>query len=175
MVRLALPPGTAVVPLTLIVCGAALTMQVSLRRAPPPRAPWLAIAPMIVTYAGVILAVLPALEARKVIPDLAEFVAARAQPADRIASYQLNRWTPAYRFYVGRHTIFLDDPAQAAAFFSEPQPFYVVLRRDALDELVANGAPLRIVYEREGMAVTSGRALWRTPEPPVRYVVATKR
>ena len=133
------------------------------------------IAPMIVTYAGVIFYVLPALEKRKVIPDLAKFVAARAQPSDRLASYQLNRWTPTYRFYVGRHTIFLDDPAQAAAFFSEPQPFYVVLRRDAFDELVAKGAPLRILYEREGMAVTSGRALWRTAERPVRYAVATKQ
>jgi 4-amino-4-deoxy-L-arabinose transferase-like glycosyltransferase len=175
MVRLALPPGAAVVPLALVVSGAALTIQLSLRRAAPSRVPWLVIAPMIVTYAGVILFVLPALEQRKVIPDLAQYVAARAQPSDRIASYQLNRWTPAYRFYVGRHTTFLDDPAQAAAFFSEPQPFYVVLRRDALDELVANGAPLRVLYEREGMAVTSGRALWRTPERPVRYVVATKR
>jgi 4-amino-4-deoxy-L-arabinose transferase-like glycosyltransferase len=175
MFRLALPPGAAVVPLALVVCGAALTIQLSLRRAAPSRVPWLVIAPMIVTYAGVILFVLPALEQRKVIPDLAQYVAARAQPSDRIASYQLNRWTPAYRFYVGRHTTFLDDPAQAAAFFSEPQPFYVVLRRDALDELVANGAPLRVLYEREGMAVTSGRALWRTPERPVRYVVATKR
>jgi 4-amino-4-deoxy-L-arabinose transferase-like glycosyltransferase len=175
MVRLALPSGAAVVPLTMIVCGAALTVQISMQGAAPSRVPWLVITPLIVMYAGVILYVLPALEERKVIPDVAAFVAARAQPSDRIASYQLNRWTPAYRFYVGRHTTFLDDPAQATAFFNEPQPFYIALRRDALDELVARGAPLRILYEREGMAVTSGRALWRAPERPVRYVVATKR
>ena len=175
MGRLALPWAAAVVPLAMIVCGAALTIRISVRRAVPSRVPWLVIAPMIVTYAGVILFVLPALEERKVIPDIAAFVAARAQPSDRIASYQLNRWTPAYRFYVGRHTTFLDDPVQATAFFDEPQPFYVALRRDALDDLVAKGAPLRVLYEREGMAVTSGRALWRTPERPVGYVVATKR
>jgi 4-amino-4-deoxy-L-arabinose transferase-like glycosyltransferase len=175
LVRLALPWAAAVVPLALIACGAALTMQISVRRAAPSRVPWLAIAPVLVTYAGVILYVLPALEERKVIPDIATFVAARAQSSDRVASYQLNRWTPAYRFYVGRHTTFLDDPVQATAFFDEPQPFYIVLRREALDDLVAKGAPLRILYEREGMAVTSGRALWRTPERPVRYVVATKR
>jgi 4-amino-4-deoxy-L-arabinose transferase-like glycosyltransferase len=175
VVRRALPWAAAIVPLAIIVCGAALMIRISVRRAAPSRLPWLVISPMLVTYAGVILYVLPALEERKVIPDIATFVTARAQPADRIASYRLNRWTPAYRFYVGRHTTFLDDPVQAAAFFDEPQPFYVVLRRDALDDLVAKGAPLRILYEREGMSATSGRALWRTPRRPVHYVVATKR
>jgi len=173
MVRLALPPGAAAVPFAIILCGATLTLQMLVRQAP--RAPWLAIAPMLAVYVGVILYVVPALEERKVIPDIASFVATRAQPADRIASYRLNRWTPAYRFYVGRHTTFLDDPAAAVAFFNEPEPFYAVMRRDAYEEFVAQGAPLRLVYEREGMAVTSGRALWRTPEPPVRYVVAVKR
>src|SRR5438876_745195 len=79
------------------------------------------------------------------------------------------------RHLIGRHPTFLDDPAEAVAFFSQPEPFYAAMRHDAYEELVARGAPLRVVYEREGMAVTSGRALWRTPEPPVRYVVAVKR
>jgi 4-amino-4-deoxy-L-arabinose transferase-like glycosyltransferase len=174
IVRLALPSGAAVVPVAMIVCGVALTIQISVRAAPS-RIPWLALAPMIVTYAGVILYILPALEERKVIPDVAAFVAARAEPGDRIASYRLNRWNPAYRFYVGRHTTFLEDAAAANAFFQRPEPFYIVMRRDGYDDLVSQGAPLRILYEREGMAVTSGRALWRTPEPTVRYVVATKR
>jgi 4-amino-4-deoxy-L-arabinose transferase-like glycosyltransferase len=173
MVRLALPAGAAIVPVTLIACGALLTAQLIV--ASPPRMPWLAIVPMLAVYGGAIVYVLPALEQRKVIPDLAAFVAARAQPGDRIATYQLNRWTPAYRFYVGRHATFLDDLAQAAAFFTQPEPFYAVMRRDGYEQLVARGVPLRVVYEREGMAVTSGRALWRTPEPPVSYVVAVKR
>jgi 4-amino-4-deoxy-L-arabinose transferase-like glycosyltransferase len=173
MVRLSLPPGAGAVPFAMILGGAALTLQMVLH--PAPRAPWLAILPMIAVYAGVIVYVMPALEQRKVIPDIASFVASRARPTDRIASYQLNRWTPAYRFYVGRHTTFLDDPRQAVRFFNEPEPFYVVMRRDHYDQLVAQGAPLRVVYEREGMAVTSGRALWRAPEPAVRYVVAVKQ
>ena len=172
-VRLALSSTAAIVPTALIVCGAVLTVR--LVRRPPSPVPWLAFVPIIVVYAGVIAFVLPALEARKAMPDVARFVAAHAGPSDRIASYQLNRWTPAYRFYVGRHTTFLDDPAQAVAFFSQPGPFYAAMRRDGFDELVARGAPLRIVYERDGMAVTSGRVLWRTPDPPVRYVVAAPR
>jgi 4-amino-4-deoxy-L-arabinose transferase-like glycosyltransferase len=173
LVRLALPPIAVVVPAALLAGGVTISLQ--LARGTPPSMPWAGVVPMTIVYGGVILFVLPALEARKVIPDIAAFVARRAGPVDRVASYQLNRWTPAYRFYVGRHTTFLDDPAQAAAFFDAPGPFYVAMRRDAYDDMVARGAPLRILYEREGMAVTSGRALWRTPEPPVRYVVAAKR
>ena len=39
------------------------------------------------------------------------------------------------------------------------------------DELIARGVPLQSVYEREGMWVTSGRALWRRAPPPTRFVV----
>lgn len=171
--RLALTPAALAVPAAMVLCGLALIVQLAMGRVP--RTPWLPAASMLAVYGGVILFVLPALELHKAMPDIAAFVASRAQPADRIASYRLNRWTPAFRFYVGRHTTFLDDPAQATAFFSDPRPFYAAMRRDGFDDLVARGAPLRIVFEREGMAVTSGRALWRTPEPPVRYVVAAKR
>ncbi len=42
------------------------------------------------------------------------------------------------------------------------------------DEFVAEGAPLRIVYEREGMWATSGRVLWRSRVPLTRFVVVTR-
>jgi hypothetical protein len=48
---------------------------------------------------GNIAFVLPALEARKVVPDIARRVATLAGDAVRIATYRLNRWNPAYRFY----------------------------------------------------------------------------
>jgi 4-amino-4-deoxy-L-arabinose transferase-like glycosyltransferase len=173
MVRLPLPLSATLIPVALIAGGVALTLQ--LVRREMPQLPLVAVGMMGVLYVGVIADVLPALESRKAIPDIAAFVARRADTSDRVASYQLNRWTPAYRFYVGRHTTFLEDPGEALAFFDQPQPFYVAMRRDAFEDLVARGAPLRVLYEREGMAVTSGRALWRRPERPVRYVVAAKR
>ncbi len=172
--RLELPWAAAVVPVALTLAGAVLTAVVNVRGALPPRAPWLVMSAITITYAGLIGFVLPALEQQKVVPDVARFVAARAEPADRIASYRLNRWNPAYRFYVGRHTVFLEDAAEAAAFFKAPEPFYCVMRRRAYDEFVALGVPLRIVYEREGMWATSGRALWRTRMPLARFVVVSK-
>jgi hypothetical protein len=126
------------------------------------------------TYIGLILYVLPALEQRKVVPGMAAWVAERAEPGDRIASFRLNRWTPTYRFYVGRHTTFLEGVDEAEAFFKDPRQFYCLMRKSAYDEFVARGVPLRILYEREGMGATSGRALWRTYTPLVRFVVVSR-
>jgi hypothetical protein len=91
-----------------------------------------------------------------------------------MCSFRMNRWTPAYRFYVGRHVHMFEEPAEAAAFFTRAEPFYCVMRHNAYEEFVAQGAKLQVVLEREGMAVTSGRALFRAPQPPARYVVVTQ-
>ena len=160
-------------PIALTLAGIALAMLAHVRGALPPRVPWLVISALIVTYVGLILYVLPALEHRKVIPGMAEWVAEHAQPDDRVASFRLNRWTPDYRFYVRRHTTFLESPEEAEAFFKTPQPFYCLMRRSAYDEFVAQGIPLRIEHEREGMGATSGRMLWRTYTPLVRFVVVS--
>jgi 4-amino-4-deoxy-L-arabinose transferase-like glycosyltransferase len=171
--RLELPWGAAIVPIALALAGATLAVLAHLRGALPSRVPWLVIAALIVTYVGLILYVLPALERRKVVPEMAEWVAAHARPDDRVASFRLNRWTPDYRFYVRRHATFLEGAEEAEAFFKGPQPFYCLMRRSAYDEFVAAGVPLRIVYEREGMGATSGRMLWRTNAPLVRFVVVS--
>ena len=175
LARLDLPWSALMVPVTLTLSGVALVAMTNVRRVEPPRVPWPVLVAMLVTYAGVILYVLPALESRKVVPDMAAWVAAHAQPSDRVASFRLNRWTPAYRFYVGRHTTFLEGVEEAAAFFKDERRFYCVMRRSAYDELVAQGVPLKILYEREGMGATSGRALWRTSTPLVRFVVVSGR
>jgi 4-amino-4-deoxy-L-arabinose transferase-like glycosyltransferase len=173
-VRLALPAGAAIVPAALIAAGVIAVIGSIARRARPPRVPWLVIGTLALSYSGIILFVLPALEERKVVPDVAEWVAQRATTGDRIASFRLNRWNPGFRFYVGRHTEFLDDANEAAAFFRAPQPFYCVMKGADYDELRQQGVPLTIVYEREGMAATSGRALWRTAPPTVRFVVVSR-
>ena len=173
MARLELPVGAAMVAVVLTLAGALLSALANVRRALPPRIPWIVMIALIATYVGLILYVLPALEQRKVVPDMARWVAARAEPEDRIASFRLNRWTPTYRFYVGRHTTFLETPQEADAFFKDPRKFYCLMRRSAFDEFVARGIPLRVLYERDGMGATSGRALWRTYTPLVHFVVVS--
>jgi 4-amino-4-deoxy-L-arabinose transferase-like glycosyltransferase len=172
--RLALPASALVVPAAVGAAGLALTIGVSARGQLAPRVPWAVCGALTVTYAGVVLWVLPALEQRKVVPDLARWVATQASTTDRVATYRLNRWNTAFRFYVSRHVEMIDAPDEASALFRGPENFYCTMPGTAYDEFVAGGAPLRIVYEREGMWATSGRALWRSRVPLARFVVATR-
>jgi 4-amino-4-deoxy-L-arabinose transferase-like glycosyltransferase len=174
--RLELPRAVLVVPIAITVAGMMLIMFVRWREsigAMPPQFPWIAIVALGVTYAGVIAVVMPALEGRKVIPDVARWVAAQATHGERVATYRLNRWKPAFRFYLERHVVFIDDPQEAEVLFREPRPFYALMRRAHLEEFSAKGIPLKVVHEREGLWATSGRVLWRRRIPPEHFVVVT--
>jgi 4-amino-4-deoxy-L-arabinose transferase-like glycosyltransferase len=167
--------GSAALTIPFVIAGAGVMVTiVSVRRDIPPTVPWLSVGAMGFLYAGALFWVVPAFEERKVIPDVARWIATHAGPDDRVAAYLLNRWSTAFRFYVGRHTTFLQGPDTAPNFLSAPEPFYVVMRQPAYEEFVARGIPLKVVYAREGMWVTTGRALWREKEAPTRFVVVTR-
>jgi len=175
--RLELPRAAIVVPIAITLCGVLLTAFVNVRGRlglRPPRVPWFSLIALGVTYAGLVLFVMPALERHKVVPDVARWVANHAGTADRVASFHLNRWNPAFRYYVDRQTTFLEDANEAQTFFSRAEPFYCVMRRAAFDEFVARGVPLKILYERDGMWATSGRVLWRRRNTPEQFVVASR-
>jgi len=173
--RLDLPAAAVVVPVTMLLSGAYITWRGTFSESRIPEVPWVTLAAFVVTYAGVLLWVMPALEARKVVPDVARWTAAHASPDTRIATYKLNRWTNAFRFYVDRHTSHLDAPAEAVSLFGAADPFLCVMPGQFFDEFVTLGLPVEAVYEREGMWVTSGRALWRRQLPPTRFVVVRRR
>jgi hypothetical protein len=176
VVRLDLPRAAIVVPVAITACGVALTVFANVRARlsiRPPLVPWFGLSALAVTYVGIIVFVMPALEQRKVIPDVARFVTSQARADATVASFRLNRWTPALRFYIDRPMRFLEDPDEAEAFLRSSQPFYCVMRRAAFDEFVARGVPLRLVFQRDGMWATSGRALWRRRETPAQFVVVT--
>ena len=170
--QLELPAATLIVPAVVTAGGLLITVRGNVR---PPRVPWIALAAVATIYAGILLFVMPALEKQKVVPDIARWVASRAEPETRIASYRLNRWNTAFRFYVDRHVTMLDDPEPMAEFVNGPKPFYCVMLDEGYQELVALGVPLKEVYAREGMWATSGRALWRKAIPATRFVVVTLR
>ncbi|HZR22036.1 MAG TPA: glycosyltransferase family 39 protein [Vicinamibacterales bacterium] len=176
--RLELPRLAMIVPIVITLCGVGLTTYVNVRGrrgSRPPRLPWFSLVALGVTYVGLLVFVLPALEQHKVVPDVARWVAMHAQPRDTVASFRLNRWTPTFRFYVNRPMTFLEDANEAKAFFAGRRPFYAVMRKAAFDEFVAQGIPLQILYERDGMWATSGRVLWRRREKPEQFVVVGPR
>ena len=170
VLRLALPRAAILAPVAMATAGVALTASRRARR----EAPWIVSGALLVTYSVLLISVVPAVEQQKVVADVARLVGSRAGPDDRIASYRLNRWAPSFRFYVDRQTTILDEPEAATAFFAGSPSFYAVMLRQGYDELVARGAPLRIVAERDGLWITTGRVLWREFTPDARFVVVTK-
>jgi hypothetical protein len=173
--RLELSRYAIAVPVALTIAGIALTVLANLRGGLPPRAPWVALVALFITYVGLIAFVMPELDRRKVVHDMAQWVATQRRVdvvRPRIATYHYTN--SAFRFYVDQHVTFLDEPNEARAFFDAPEPFYCLMRKAAFDEFVAQGVPLKAVHEREGMATTSGRVLWRNRLPETRFVLATR-
>jgi 4-amino-4-deoxy-L-arabinose transferase-like glycosyltransferase len=123
-------------------------------------------------YAAVIVWVIPDIDRLKVIPEVAAWVAHEAHPADRVASYRLNRWTSAFRFYVDRPVALLDGDDETRKFFVDDSAFFCVMTRDAYDQLRKAGVSMKIAHSREGLWATSGDVLrpdrFRTTE----FVVA---
>ena len=166
-----LPRGFLVVPLSLLVTGG-VASRYGWSRHPLPVIPLAPILAMAIVYAGALGWVIPKLDAEKVVPDVARWVAAHAAPQDRVATFRLNRWNTAYRFYVNRQVTAIESDESAQQFFSDPTSFYCVMTGALYDALKTAGVPMRVAYEREGRWVTSGRALWRQGGDRTRFVVA---
>jgi len=173
VVRLDLPPLAMLIPFALTLAGIAMIAGLVVRGRLP-QIPWLVTVALMVTYVGLVHFVMPAIERQKVVDDVAAWVAGEAGPDAVIASYRLNRWNPSFRFHVGRHVEFLENPHEAEALFASSEPYFCIMRRDALDEFVARGVKLDVRLERRGMWATSGRVLWRNQIPTARFVVVTK-
>jgi hypothetical protein len=163
------------VPVTLTAAGVAFTGLANLRGRQLPRTPWIPLVGLLVTYVCVVALVMPALDRRKVVDDIGRWVVAHRQvdaPLPRVATYLLKNSN--FRFYVGQHVTFLEEPVQARAFFDEPGSFYCLMRKETFDEFVSQGVPLRIAYERSGVSATSGRTIWRSRPPDTHFVLATR-
>ena len=70
--RLDLPNAAIAAPIVMLLAGVIVTARVSFNRTHLPDAPWVTLTAMVATYAAVITWVLPALEQRKVVPDVAQ-------------------------------------------------------------------------------------------------------
>lgn len=172
--RLELPAVAILVPLGLVVTGALAVARYRWRPAGPPVFPAAALTALAITYGGAIFIVMPALEREKVVPDVAAWVRSQATPAHRIATVRLNRWNSAYRYYVERHTLMLETDREVEELLASAEPFFCVLMKPDFDDLAARGIKLDIVYRREGLRVTSGRALWRRNRDIAEFLVTTR-
>jgi hypothetical protein len=66
----------------------------------------------------------------------------------------------------------VESDEDARQFFSNPEPYFIVMTGPLYEALRAAGVPMKIGYEREGRWVTSGQALWRRAGDRTRFIVA---
>ena len=158
----------------MLAAGALVTARASLGNRPLPAVPWVALAAFIVTYVGVILWVMPALEDRKVVPEVARWTAQHASPETRIATYRLNRWSNAFRFYVDRHAPHLDAPGKPRRSSRS-----LILSTALMSDRPMNSYWPRASRSRSrtnGTACGSRRAgAVAQALPPTRFVVVTRK
>ncbi|MGE3521195.1 MAG: ArnT family glycosyltransferase [Vicinamibacterales bacterium] len=173
LVVLDLPRRFLVVPAVLIGAGIDAVVRYSRGR----RLPWAPVAPiaaMAVLYAGIVVYVFPRLETGKVVPAVARWIDEQAPETTSVGAFRMNRWSSAFRFYVDRRVTRLETEEEARQFFAEHPDAFGVMTGESLEVLAAAGVPLQVLFEREGRWVTSGKALWRAPERPTRFVVVAK-
>ena len=166
--RFALPPGAWALPVVWVAAGAIL---IASGRARISRAPALTAAAFGTLYIVAIAHVVPAIEQQKVVADVARWVAAHAESSTRVCSHRLNRWNNSLLFYVAQPVTMTETPERFFEQFADGRPFLCVMPKSAYDELSVKGAPLHVVYSRDGLWATSGRALWKSQAPLTKFVV----
>lgn len=171
LTRLDLPMSFLAVPAFIALCGAGAVWQQRTRKG---LVPVFTVGALMALYVGVVSFVLPALERGKVVPDLARWVQSHASEGDRVGTFRLNRWNPAFRFYVSRPVDMIDSDADARRFLSDPSPFYFVTTEELFNILHGAGAPIEEAYRRDGVWATSGKLLWRAKGQPTVFIVARR-
>ena len=116
--------------------------------------------------------ILPRIEEQKVVADVGRWVAGQTTAETRACSYRLNRWNNSLLFYSERHVTITDEPEIVRSLVSAGTPYVCVMTGSARDELIARGIDLPVLYQRDGLWATSGRALRRSRGAWTSFVVA---
>ena len=119
------------------------------------------LAGILLLYACTVMEGLPAFERAKPVRELAAWVHDNSGPADRVASFGITRWSGSWRFYVNRPSPILETPEQVRGFFAAPGDAYCLMLEQDYERFLDEGLPLKVVYQREGLFTTTGRALRR--------------
>jgi 4-amino-4-deoxy-L-arabinose transferase-like glycosyltransferase len=147
-------------PAVLFAAGVIYLVRLARRAGRPPAMPVGMLGGMLAMYTIVLLAVVPEFERAKPIKVLARWVEAQVPEDAVVGAYRLNRWNTSWRFYVERVVHELYEPEAISTFLDSDHKLVVMLDHD-YEELVTKGHDLRIVQQKPGLNVTSGRALQR--------------
>jgi 4-amino-4-deoxy-L-arabinose transferase-like glycosyltransferase len=162
--RLNLPiPSYAVIfPVSLIVGGTALVVQLVRSGWRPPAFGLALIAPMICAYGTVVAAGFPVIDQTRPTPEIARWLT-HSEPLSKepLALYRLERWKASLRFYSGRTVVTVEKPEELRSFLDAHPAASVVLSERELYNLAIAGVRLSTAYKRTAVLGTEGRGLRR--------------
>ena len=115
--------------------------------------------------------ILPRIEEQKVVADVGRWVVSQTTTETQVCSYRLNRWNNSLLFYAERQVTITDEPERVRSLTSAGTPYLCVMTASARDELTARGMDLPVLYQRDGLWATSGRALRRSRGALTSFVV----
>jgi 4-amino-4-deoxy-L-arabinose transferase-like glycosyltransferase len=162
--RLNLPiPSYAVIfPISLIVGGTALTVQVIRSGWRPPAFGLALIVPLICAYGTVAAAGFPVIDQTRPTPEIARWLThTEPQSKEPLALYRLERWKASLRFYSGRPVATVETPDDLRRFLDAHPAASVVLSEREAYNLAGAGLPLTTAYRRSAVLGTEGRGLRR--------------
>jgi 4-amino-4-deoxy-L-arabinose transferase-like glycosyltransferase len=160
--NLPIPTYAAILPLSLVVGGAAMSVQALRSGWRPPALGLALIIPLICAYATVVAAGFPVIDQTRPTPEIARWLTKVAPGSTApLALYKLSRWQASLRFYSGRQVTTIETPEDLQLFLTEHPSASVVLSERERDHLRDTGIALTIVYRRNAVLGTEGRGLRR--------------
>jgi 4-amino-4-deoxy-L-arabinose transferase-like glycosyltransferase len=160
--NLPIPSYAVILPVSLIVGGTALSVQLVRSGWRPPAFGLALIAPLICAYGTVVAAGFPVIDQTRPTPEIARWLT-HAEPGSKepLALYRLERWKSSLRFYSGRPVFTIETAEDLRNFLNAHPAASVVLTEREVYDLAITGVPLVATYRRSAVLGTEGRGLRR--------------
>jgi 4-amino-4-deoxy-L-arabinose transferase-like glycosyltransferase len=160
--NLPIPTYAVILPVSLIVGGIALAVEVVRAGWRPPAFGLSLIVPLLCGYATVVAAGFPVIDQSRPTPEIARWLTQDAPGStEPLALYRLSRWKASLRFYSGRPVTTVENAEDLVRFLDEhPAASVVLAERDAA-HLAKQGIVLTTRYTRSAVLGTEGRGLRR--------------
>jgi 4-amino-4-deoxy-L-arabinose transferase-like glycosyltransferase len=161
------------IPTAMILAGVVATWDLQRRNWVPRLGPMPQVLALLVVFAVIQTVGYAAIERAKPIKAMALATRTMAAPGDLVAGYRMNRWMPSWRFYVDRPTKRIETREELLAFFATPGTHYCVMFGHEWRVAQLAGLKARVVLDRRGLMMTTGRGLRGGQASQARFVVVT--
>jgi 4-amino-4-deoxy-L-arabinose transferase-like glycosyltransferase len=143
-----LPWSGILLPIALTAGGVGYLLRAGYAQWRLPQKPAALVVALLAIYSVIVHAGYPALESVRPTAVVAGALRMHAPHEAPAAIYNLEQWRASLRYYAQRPLARLETPADVAAFFSDPSPRYIVMRRRDYHELRGAGITIHDLFHR---------------------------